>query len=107
MIVGKHDGAINVDFKACHQTGTDTSKALETIKRLNLDCVRLRNARQAVWEQLNDELAKEWDNLGDDATDDDFEVLRAISTFYRGISEFNNDLLKAKKFQHLLKAINV
>jgi uncharacterized protein (TIGR02646 family) len=77
LFVVSDDGAISVDFDACHQTGVNITKALETIKRLNLDCTRLRNARQAIWEKLNDDLANEWDSLGDDATDDDFETLLA------------------------------
>jgi len=35
----------------------------------------LHNARQAIWEQLNEVLANEWERLGDDATDDDFDML--------------------------------
>jgi len=71
------DGTISINVDACYQAGIDLTKASETIKRLNLDCVRLRNARQAIWEQLNDELAIEWDSLGDEATDDDFEAMLA------------------------------
>ncbi|MEN8221325.1 MAG: retron system putative HNH endonuclease [Pseudomonadota bacterium] len=77
LFVVYDDGAISVDEEACRQTGVDIAKASETIKRLNLDCVRLRNARKAIWEKLNDDLALEWESLGDEATDDDFEVLLA------------------------------
>lgn len=35
----------------------------------------MHNARQAIWEQLNEVLANEWERLGDDATDDDFDML--------------------------------
>jgi uncharacterized protein (TIGR02646 family) len=77
LFVVSDDGAISVDEEACGQTGVEITKATMTIKRLNLDCVRLRNARQAVWEKLNDDLAVEWESLGDEATDDDFETLLA------------------------------
>jgi len=77
LFVVSYDGAIGVDEEACRQAGVDVTKTLETIKRLNLDCMRLRNARQAILEKLNDDLANEWDSLGDDATDEDFETLLA------------------------------
>ncbi len=77
LFVVSDDGAISVDEEACSQTGVEIIKATMTIKLLNLDCVRLRNARQAIWEKLNDDLAVEWEHLGEEATDDDFETLLA------------------------------
>ncbi|HAI69556.1 MAG TPA: TIGR02646 family protein [Gammaproteobacteria bacterium] len=81
LFVVSDDGRIGVDEEACRQTGVDITKTLETIKRLNLDCMRLRNARQAVWEKLNDDLAVEWERLGHDATDEDFDTLLAHQAY--------------------------
>ncbi|MGZ8175194.1 MULTISPECIES: retron Ec78 anti-phage system effector HNH endonuclease PtuB [Methylobacter] len=50
------DGSISVNIAHCQQAGVDESKAQATIDMLRLDSTRLRNLRERVLNNLNEQL---------------------------------------------------
>ena len=52
------NGSIRADSNACTQVDIAIEVAEATIRELNLDCERLRNARGAVWQELLDSLPR-------------------------------------------------
>lgn len=60
-------GRISVDTEACRQAKVAVAVAEATVKELNLDCRRLRNARAEVWKTLEDTLFSELGEGGDTA----------------------------------------
>jgi uncharacterized protein (TIGR02646 family) len=70
-------GEIKVDSDNCQITNTNEERVIATISALNLNCQRLRNARAAVWQQLEDYFQQDAE---DGQTDQ--EVLRQIASIY-------------------------
>lgn len=68
--ISRH-GTISVNEANCHQAGIDPIKAENTIKELNLNCVRLKEARMEVFEKIRNTFENEMVKLGETASDEE------------------------------------
>ncbi|OAD19164.1 hypothetical protein THIOM_005217 [Candidatus Thiomargarita nelsonii] len=70
------NGAISVNEENCHQAEIDPVKAENTIRELNLNCERLKDARMEVLEKLKNTLENEMIELGETASDEEIMALQ-------------------------------
>lgn len=70
------EGHLQPVADACEKADLDYDQVLETVEDcLNLNCERLKLARQTVWRKLADDVAAEVENLPDPEDDDAFAAI--------------------------------
>ncbi len=76
LFSSSRNGTLSVNQANCHQTGIDPVKAEKTIKELNLNCARLKDARLEVIEKIKNTFENEMIELGETTSDEEIMALQ-------------------------------